>query len=183
MILAQEDFVKHKGEHLFTTASNCVNIQLLQAVARYKDDWERIGEEVGKSPAECMWEFAKAPINEVADGKLALRAKESTSSLCDLNNPLLAEVARSIEGKEIHGAKVHDVLSQELGAVNNRIQQYEEALEAIDLAKESLAVLEKSIETANSEYLLQRINTARAHKIQETPKLFIVKAPKFARIN
>lgn len=183
MILSADDFVKHKGDHTFTNSTSNVSLQLLQAVAKYKDDWEKISEEVGKSPAECMWEFAKAPISELCEGKLALKAKESSSSLCDLNNPLLAEVAKCIQLKEIHGVKVHDSISQDLSGINERILQYENTLGAIDEAKAALFSLEKSIEKSNSDYLLQRINQSRLHTTQETPKLFTVKAARNARVN
>ena len=54
LILSQEDFIKHKGEHSYTTATNNISANLLEAVSKYKDDWNKIAEEVGLSPTECM---------------------------------------------------------------------------------------------------------------------------------
>ena len=98
-----------------------------------------------------------------------------------MNNPLLSEVAKSIQKKEIHGIKIHDTICQDLTEINNRIQDYENALDAIEKAKESLLSLEKSIDNSTSNYLLQRIHQSKISSLQETPKLFVVKAPKNGR--
>ena len=39
LILSQEDFIKHKGEHSYTTATNNISANLLEAVSKYKDEW------------------------------------------------------------------------------------------------------------------------------------------------
>ncbi|OMJ67163.1 hypothetical protein SteCoe_35755 [Stentor coeruleus] len=178
LILSQDDFVKHRGEHTYTTISTNSSIELFEAVSKYKDDWEKIGKELGRSPAECMWEFAKAPINEITDGKWALRSKDSTSSLCDLSNPLLAEVNTAISTVEVHGVKVHDTISQDLTSINEKIQSFEKSLESLVSAKNSLASLEKFLEKARADFLLHRIHQSKHSQILETPKVFIVKPPK-----
>ena len=102
--------------------------------------------------------------------------------MCDLNNPLLSEVVHNFSNKEVHGIKVHDSIAQDLTGIHKRIENYEGALEAIGKAKSSLVSLEKMIEKTKSEFLLQRIHQSKIHPIIETPKVFVVKGPKFNRI-
>jgi SWIRM domain len=181
LILSQEDFVKYKGDHNYANLPNTLTNGLLEAVAKYQEDWEKIAAEVGKSPAECMWEFAKAPIAEICDGKFALKSKDSTSSLCDLNNPLLSQVVTNINKKDVQGIKVHDTISQDLSSINQSIYKYKKELETISETKKALIALEKTIEKSKAEFLLYRIHQSKIHNIQEAPKLFVVKAPKFNR--
>lgn len=178
LILSQDDFTKHRSEHHYTVQSTQVSIDLLRAVEKYGDDWDKVAQIVGKTPTECLWEFTKAPINEIVDGKHALKSKDSISALCDLSNPLLTEVMLNLKKQEVHGCKVHDSIAQDLSKVNKRIQDIEESLESIALTQESLSEMQKCYDKAKAEYLLQRIHTAQIHKIEETPKCFVIKAPK-----
>lgn len=178
LIHSQDDFTKHRSEHHYTSQSTQVSIDLLNAIKEHGEDWEKISEILEKSPSECMWEFAKAPISEIVDGKYSLKSKNSTSSLCDLNNPLLGEVLMNLNKNEVHGVKVQDSIFQDLSKVNARINEIEEALEGIKSAQDSLQTMGKTLERAKAEYLLQRIHTAQVHKIEETPKCFVIKAPK-----
>jgi hypothetical protein len=178
LILSQEDFVKHRGEHSYTHISTQVSLNLLKAVQEHGNDWEKVAAEVGRNPTECMWEFVKAPILEITDGKFALRAKDSTSALCDLQNPLLAEVVEGISRAEVHGVKILDTVSQDLSGLNRKIEEVERSLQEIEQARLALDSLEKKIYHSRSDFLLQRIHAAAKSSISEPPKVFIVKAAK-----
>ena len=71
----------------------------------------------------------------------------------------------------------------DLTAINEKIQHYEATLNTVLEAKDAISELEKNIEKSKSDYLLQRIHQSRVNPTQETPKLFVVKEPKFARTN
>lgn len=182
LIHCQEDFTKHRSEHQYTSIPTSVSIDLLKSLKKHGDDWEKISESLGKPASECMWDFVKAPINEIVDGKFALKSKNSTSALCDLSNPLLGEVLMNLNKNEVHGVKVQDSIFQDLSKINVRITEIEEALQGIKNAQDSLQTMAKGLEKAKAEFLLNRIHTAQAHKLEETPKCFVIKAPR-NRIN
>jgi hypothetical protein len=68
----------------------------MQAVERHKDDWDRIGADLGISASSALWKFLQLPSTEMLNPTLCIPSRipvdSVPSSFADVSNPLISQV-------------------------------------------------------------------------------------------
>lgn len=157
---------------------------LMSAVEKYGDDWKKVGEVLGRSPSDCLYEFIKLPIKETSNFALGLKSRllneQSPCAFADAANPLLAKTFLAASQQEVPGADLPDLppLTINTAHITAKVQEYRDRLHNITEIRNYMTSAREQLTQLQAEFLIQRSELARKQQSAQPLTHLTLKARK-----
>mmetsp|Transcript_8117 Transcript_8117/g.15978 ORF Transcript_8117/g.15978 Transcript_8117/m.15978 type:complete len:399 (-) Transcript_8117:2197-3393(-) len=183
LILSSNEFKRQAVDVKLAVVEDVDQLKLLTIVEKYKDDWERIGAELGIGASQALWRFLQLPSAEMLNPSLCIPSRIPVdtvpTALADAANPILSQTY--IAAKLISDLPPHTVPSSRQfddNVVTAKVAEIRTRLNEIAKARETLEAQREYWNRAKVEMLAQRSTLARIMNrsdMQPDPMLTILK--------
>lgn len=186
VVISSTEFTQKRAEKLTETEMpRPIEAQtLLAAVEKHGDDWKKVGEVLGRSPVDCLYEFIKLPIKENSNFVLGLKSRvlneQSPCAFADAANPLLAKVYLAASQQDVPGSEVPELppLAIDTDHITAKIQEYRDRLQNISDIRQYLSNERDRLTQLQAEFLIQRSELSRKQQMAHPLTHLTLKARK-----
>lgn len=166
LILSSNEFKRQPLDIKQAVIEDVDQLNLLQSVERHKDDWDKVGSDLGITPSQALWRFLQLPSAEMLNPGLCIASRipidSVPSAFADSANPILSQafnaskILTDLPSNACPSSRKFDE-----DAVVEKANQISQRLDDIAKAREVLEYQREYLNRAKAEMLTHRSLLAR----------------------